>query len=53
MIRKDLEEIRKDVGIVIKLGNETDMKVETLIEAKLAERVELKVVTEVKDTVKV
>ena len=37
--------------MVRKLEKETDTKVETLIEAKLAEVVELKVVTEVTDKV--
>ena len=53
MLRKDLEEIKKDVGMVLQLGKETDMKVEILIEAKLVEIVALKVISEVEDKLRV
>ena len=35
--KKNLEKMKKDVGLVRRKGKETDAKVETLIEAKLAE----------------
>ena len=35
MLRKDLEEIKKNVGMVRQLGKDMDKKIETLIESNL------------------
>ena len=40
MLRKDFEEIKKDVGMVRQLRKDTDKQMETLIESNLVEVVE-------------
>ena len=48
--KKDLVEIRGEIEVVTKLQSENDMKLETAIEAKLVEQVQVNITSKVGDS---